>query len=90
MACGRPVLAYAAGGALYTVKPGVSGEFFGEQTPDAIYQALREFAPEAYDSGVIRDHALNWDRLQFRARLVSAVRSAIPGNGQPTTPLLYL
>jgi glycosyltransferase involved in cell wall biosynthesis len=90
MACGRPVLAYGAGGALHTVRPGVTGELFSEQTPQGIRQALQDFEPEAYDSAAIRDHALRWDRLQFRARLVAAVRRAIPSHGKPTTPLFYL
>ena len=36
MACGRPVIAYAGGGSLYTSVPGVTGELFAEQTADAV------------------------------------------------------
>ncbi len=49
MACGRPVLAYAGGGSLYTSFPGITGELFAEQTADAIEAALRGFDPGAYD-----------------------------------------
>lgn len=84
MACGRPVLAYADGGALYTVREGVTGRFFPAQTPDAIVRAVRDFEPEDYDAGDIRQHALQWDRLRFRARLVAAVRRAIAESEAPS------
>ena len=76
MACGRPVLAYAAGGALSTVRAGVTGEFFAEQTPAAVEQAVRAFEPERYDPGEIRRHAERWDRMEFRRRVVAAVERA--------------
>jgi glycosyltransferase involved in cell wall biosynthesis len=73
MACGRPVLAYAGGGALYTVKPGVSGELFQEQTAECLEGAVRVFSPESYDGARIRAHALQWDSAHFRQRIVDAV-----------------
>jgi len=73
MACGRPVIAYAGGGALYTSVPGVTGELFDEQTTDAVEQAVRGFDPDAYDPERIRAHALQWDSAEFRARLVRIV-----------------
>jgi glycosyltransferase involved in cell wall biosynthesis len=69
MACGRPVIAYAGGGSLYTSVPGVTGELFDEQTADAVEQAVRGFDPDAYDPERIRAHALQWDSAEFRARL---------------------
>ncbi len=48
MACGRPVLAYAEGGACHTV-PGVSGALFLEQTPEALLVAISSFSPSDYD-----------------------------------------
>ena len=76
MACGRPVLAYRGGGALYTTDPGVTGEFFDEPTVEAFEQALRSFRPEQYDSARIRAHAMKWDSRRFRERLVREVRAA--------------
>ena len=73
MACGRPVLAYAGGGARYTILPGVTGEFFDAQTPEAIADAVAGFDPEAFDTQSIREHALRWDRPAFRKRLIEAV-----------------
>ena len=77
MACGRPVLAYNGGGGRYTVRPGVTGELFGPQTPDALVAAVEAFDPDAYDPAVIRAHAEQWDRRAFRARVAEAVQRAL-------------
>jgi len=76
MACGRPVLAYAGGGSLYTSLPGVTGELFAEQTEDAVQAAVRRFDPGAYDSAQIREHAMHWDSSSFRQRLIERVAAA--------------
>jgi glycosyltransferase involved in cell wall biosynthesis len=80
-ACGRPVLAYAAGGALHTVRAGVTGEFFHEQSAPALFEALRAFEPGRYDPHAIRRHALHWDAAAFRERLVAAVRETVERAG---------
>jgi glycosyltransferase involved in cell wall biosynthesis len=77
MACGRPVLAFAGGGAQYTVVPGVTGELFQAQTADSIRAALDHFRPALYDPVAIRAHAEQWDRRVFRARLREAVLDAL-------------
>jgi glycosyltransferase involved in cell wall biosynthesis len=76
MACGRPVLAYGGGGALDTIRQGVTGAFFHEQSAEAIADAVRHFDPDAYDPVVLRQYACSWDKLAFRERLVSRVRDA--------------
>lgn len=78
MACGRPVIAYAGGGALHTVREGVTGAFFGAQTSSALANAVRRFDPGAYDESAIRRHALQWDSARFRSRVRAAVESASP------------
>jgi glycosyltransferase involved in cell wall biosynthesis len=80
MACGRPVLAYRGGGALSTVLPGVTGEFFDEQTPDAVRRAVGSFDPSAYAGAEIRRHAEHWDRRAFRRRIVACVLAAAGGH----------
>jgi glycosyltransferase involved in cell wall biosynthesis len=42
-AAGCPVIAYRDGGALDTVKEGVTGVFFDEQTPDSLIKAMEYF-----------------------------------------------
>ena len=48
-AAGRPVIAFAGGGALETVVAGRTGEFFAEQTVESLKQVLAGFRPGAYD-----------------------------------------
>ena len=40
-ASGRPVIAYGAGGALETVRDGVTGVLFGAQTADSLAEGVR-------------------------------------------------
>lgn len=79
MACGRPVLAYAGGGAAQTVVSGVSGDLFAHQTPEGIIEAIKGFDPGRYDPAALRAHASRWSRQRFRKGLVEAVRSAAAG-----------
>lgn len=76
MASGRPVIAYAGGGALHTVVEGVTGAFFERQTAADVEAAVRAFDESAYDPAAIRAHALQWDRRIFCRRLVTAVEDA--------------
>jgi len=68
-ACGRPTLAYAGGGALETVKPGVTGAFFEQQSVAMIVDAVSAFRTDDYDPAAIREHALGWSSHRFGARL---------------------
>lgn len=79
MACGRPVLAFAAGGALETVVPGRTGELFREQTPAGLRSAIRAFAPDRYDPDEIRIHAESFGVGRFRDALHEEVLAAAGG-----------
>lgn len=81
-ACGRPVLAYGEGGALYTVVAGVTGEFFDAQTATSLREALRRFDPDAYDPVRIRDHTADWDRGRFDRLLRESVERAFKPTGR--------
>jgi glycosyltransferase involved in cell wall biosynthesis len=61
MAAGRPVIAYARGGALETVQEGKTGIFFKEQTKEAIVQVLKDFVSQL-DSG-----EKQWDSQEIKA-----------------------
>jgi glycosyltransferase involved in cell wall biosynthesis len=74
MASGRPVIAYAGGGALETVVAGVSGAFFYEPTVDALATVVRSFDPARYDPAAIRRHAEGFDRSVFAGRLRAFVK----------------
>lgn len=79
MACGRPVVAFAGGGALETVAPGETGEFFHDQTAEAMAAAIAAFDPDAYSSTAIREHAESWDVPRFQAAIRRAVLAAASG-----------
>jgi glycosyltransferase involved in cell wall biosynthesis len=73
MACGRPVIAFAAGGALETVRAGETGEFFERPTVEAIRDAVERFDPDAYDPAAIRTHAEHWSLPRFRSELLEII-----------------
>ncbi len=76
-ASGRPVIALAAGGALETVIPGVTGEFFYDQDIGAIISAVLQFKPERYDSKLIREHAMKYGIDRFKDEMSSYVNDAL-------------
>lgn len=77
MAVGRPVIAVRAGGALDTVIPGVTGEFFDRQTPESLMAVLEQFDPAHYDIQRIRAHAETFDREVFRSRIDAEVQGFV-------------
>jgi glycosyltransferase involved in cell wall biosynthesis len=79
MACGRPVIAYRAGGALETVIDGVTGIFFDAQTPESLHDAIIRLGAERFDPTRIRAHALRFDRGGFLDRFDAIVRGVMAG-----------
>ena len=79
MACGRPVLAFAGGGALETVAAGVTGEFFSTQSADAIVAAVEAFDPGAYDPVAIHERALGYGLDRFREAMSVEVAATAAG-----------
>jgi glycosyltransferase involved in cell wall biosynthesis len=71
MAVGRPVIAYAGGGALDTVAPDVTGELFAEQSVGCLAATLADFNAECYDSADCRAHAEKFSNENFRRKLVN-------------------
>lgn len=56
-ACGRPVVAYAKGGALETVLDATTGLFFHEQTPESLADAILRADALPWSPAAIRAHA---------------------------------
>lgn len=71
MSAGRPVIAYAGGGALDTVAPGVSGELFSEQRAESLLGALQSFDADAYDPAACRRQAERFSTENFRSKLMA-------------------
>jgi glycosyltransferase involved in cell wall biosynthesis len=68
-ASGRPVIAYAAGGALASVINNVTGTFFYKQTVESLAEVLASFDEQSYDPQTIYNHALEFDQPRFRRRI---------------------
>ena len=75
-ASGRPVIAYAKGGALETVSPldnlGLAtGVFFRESTPESLIEAVRAFQQNRhrFDRAAIRCHACRFSRDRFKVQI---------------------
>ena len=75
-ACGCPVLAYAAGGALETVTS-ATGVFFDEQTPEALADAMRALERSAFNPHHIRLNAQRFSEERFDAAIRRIVASQI-------------
>ena len=79
MASGRPVIAYASGGALDTVVEDKSGVFFECQTVEDVIQAIERFEEiePLFESQAIRDHAQGFDRDVFRRRVKGYIDNSL-------------
>jgi glycosyltransferase involved in cell wall biosynthesis len=81
-ASGKPVIAFAGGGALETVIGAGSdvngsfatGLFFGQQTSQAIVSAVKRFEKLSFDPERIRERALQFDKAHFMTRIHSFIR----------------
>jgi glycosyltransferase involved in cell wall biosynthesis len=83
MASGRPVIAYAGGGALETVVPLGSKEptgiFFHEQTVDSLMGAIRRFEDGAHRfvPAALRARAEQFDRPRFKAQMAKYLETRV-------------
>ncbi len=69
MAAGRPVVGYGRGGSAESVRDGVTGVLFPEQTVEAIVDAMRRVQSQSWDREMIIAHARRFDAAIFRTRM---------------------
>jgi len=69
MACGKPVVALARGGALETVVEGRTGVFFRESSEEALLQAVSDCETTSWDRTAIRAHALLFSKEAFLEKM---------------------
>ena len=77
MASGRPVIAYKAGGALETIKEGVTGLFFEEQNAASLVKSLHKFKTIKFKPDKIRKQALKFDQKVFKNKIKDFIKSKI-------------
>ena len=82
-ACGRPVVAFARGGALETIVANETGVFFDSQTPEALAEAVNTCANATWDVGAIRANALKFATPHFIQGISAAAQDLLK---QPNTP----
>lgn len=75
-AAGRPVVAFAAGGALESVVPDVTGVFFAEPSADALLAAIDHLAAVRFDPADARANAARFARPRFQAAMADIVARA--------------
>jgi glycosyltransferase involved in cell wall biosynthesis len=86
-ACGTPVLAYGAGGALEAVADGRTGTLYAEPTPRGLAAEMLRFDADRFDGTVVRRHAQRFGLRAFDGaieRLVARTPSAAAGT-RPAT-----
>lgn len=67
--CGRPVIAFFGGGAMETVKEGITGHFFKEQNPQALQNSVIEFGSMTISPEECRNNALEFSRERFKREI---------------------
>lgn len=72
-ATGRPVIAYGRGGAVESVRDGITGVLFDEQSADALGEAVSRAAGLAFDSEAIRANALQFGEDVFCDKMTAFV-----------------
>jgi glycosyltransferase involved in cell wall biosynthesis len=85
---GRPVIAYAKGGSLETVRgleqSSPTGVFFNEQTTDSLCSAIKEFeaSEHRFNPTLIRQHACSFDTQVFLDRMDRYVQQSFERTGR--------
>lgn len=73
-ACGRPVVAYKKGGALETIRDGISGIFFAEQTEESLAAAINQSAQKTWNKDIIRANADKFSTQNFINSLNESIK----------------
>jgi glycosyltransferase involved in cell wall biosynthesis len=73
--CGRPVIAYKAGGALESVIEGQTGLFFDKQEIPSLVGVVKKFNGMSFDPAKIRENALRFDKEVFKRKIRESVNA---------------
>lgn len=76
MACGRPVIAFGKGGALESVRHGVTGVYFAQQSWESLADAMVRLTDYTLDPLVIQKHAAQFSRQKFEHEMYTLVNNA--------------
>ena len=69
-ACGTPTLAYAQGGALETVVPGVTGELFEDYDKEKIKNIISHWIVEKFKLSDLQAHSRKFNAINFKKSIL--------------------
>ena len=72
-AAGLPVIAFAKGGALETVRHGETGLLYKDDSIEGLLDAVRQFEMETFDPEACRKNALRFGRDRFEKELATII-----------------
>jgi glycosyltransferase involved in cell wall biosynthesis len=78
-ACGRPVIAFARGGALETVIPDETGIFFDEPTVASLTAALDRMRTTRFDPERLRASAVRFSREHHEEAMRAVIDETLDG-----------
>jgi lipopolysaccharide/colanic/teichoic acid biosynthesis glycosyltransferase/glycosyltransferase involved in cell wall biosynthesis len=84
-ACGRPPVAFAAGGSLESITDGETGILFSRQEVDSLVEAVRRLERTSFSRTKLRANAERFSRENFREAMSRAIDGMWSGfcSGQP-------
>ena len=74
---GKPVIAYAKGGALEIVTPGKTGMLFAKQTVGSLVKSLKSFQKSTYNSAICQKEAKRFSEKAFAVGIKKALRQVV-------------
>ena len=77
LACGTPVIAYAAGGALEMIEDGVNGVFFNEQSEESLTRAVKRFQGTKFEETAITKSAQKFSQETFKQNLTRTINQTL-------------
>jgi glycosyltransferase involved in cell wall biosynthesis len=77
MACGRPAVVFAEGGAAEAVLPGENGLLFSQASADALRAAVDAIGSLRSNTRALRAHAERYSRPRFEARMRELITAVI-------------
>ncbi|GGH14585.1 glycosyltransferase [Pedobacter zeae] len=76
-ACGTPVIALGKGGSLETVKHGITGILYPEQTIESLIAGVKEFETYSFDPLTVRTHAETFGIKEFKKKFSTFVEEKL-------------
>ena len=78
-ACGRPVVAFAEGGALESIQEGETGVFFRERTPEALSDAIDRVFSLRSNKRTLRSWSQRFSRERFKKEMKAFIDRKLAG-----------